>query len=123
MDSWQMECCGEPFQVGSQVSWTIGTDDMQWLSALLGPGAGVTVDAFEDHHAEFPDGTPATAGTVTGISAVYCRHAPRPGDEWTRYEVDGSGVLVPLTRAQRFQPDRGGLQFVGYLVQLSVTQR
>lgn len=119
VDSWQMECCGEPFSVGSQVSWTVGPGNSEWLSALLGPGAGVRIDAFEDHHIGLPGGTPSTVGTVTGITGVYCRDAPRPGDPHTRYPVDGSGVLVPLTQAVRFQPERGDLQFVGYLVQLN----
>ena len=31
VDSWQMQCCGEPFRVGSQVTWTLGAADQDWL--------------------------------------------------------------------------------------------
>lgn len=30
-----MQCCGEPFAVGSQVSWTLGDADTDWLGAVL----------------------------------------------------------------------------------------
>jgi len=65
---------------------------------------------------------PHTRGTVVSISAAYCRHAPRPGDGRTRYPVSGSGVLVPLTRADRFQQDRDELEFTGYVVRLEVPE-
>jgi|CZKW01.1.fsa_nt_gi hypothetical protein len=34
MDSWQTDCCSTPLTVGSQVSWTAGEDDSDWLSAI-----------------------------------------------------------------------------------------
>jgi hypothetical protein len=27
VDGWQMQCCGTPFAVGSQVAWTLGEAD------------------------------------------------------------------------------------------------
>jgi len=120
VDDWQMDCCGEPFSVGSQVSWTIGRESSDWLRRILGENTDVKIDAFEDRHVGLPEGTLPTRGTVTAIKAAYCRYAARPGDERTRYPVSGSGVLVPLTQAGRFQEDRGELQFMGYVVQLAV---
>jgi hypothetical protein len=34
--SWQMQCCGEPFHLGSQVAWTLGTTDLEWINTMLG---------------------------------------------------------------------------------------
>jgi hypothetical protein len=119
VDEWQFDCCGEPFGVGSVVSWRIGpTSD--FLADMLGPGAGVTIDAFEDHHIGLPAGTPPTRGTVLAIHGAYQRYAHRGKGDPTRYPVSGSGVLVPLARAKRFQEDRDDLTFMGYVVRLSV---
>ena len=60
VDNWQMQCCGEPFSVGQQVSWTLGDVDQDWLMAMLGADAQVSVDAAEEHHG----GLPGDAGRV-----------------------------------------------------------
>ena len=75
VDSWQMLCCGEPFSVGQQVSWTLSDADQDWLMAMLGADAQVTVDAAEEHHGGLPEETPRTTGTVSRIAAVHCRYA------------------------------------------------
>jgi hypothetical protein len=90
IDGWQMQCCGEPFRLGSQVAWTLGAADPDWLEAML--GALQTVDAVEEHHGGVPEDTVPTRGTVTHIAAVHCRYAPRSGSESrTLYPVAGSG--------------------------------
>ena len=50
-----MQCCGEPFAVRSQVSWTLGEADADWLDLLLGARAS-DVDCAEEHHGGFPVG-------------------------------------------------------------------
>ena len=79
IDSWQMQCCGEPVHRGSQVAWTLSDPDPDWFEAMLGPDAGVTVDAVEEHHGGVSEDTTPTRGTVTRIGAVHCRYAPRSG--------------------------------------------
>lgn len=90
-----MDCCGTAFTIGSQVSWTVGTGDASWLSALFGADASVRIDVFEDHHGDLPDETPPASGTVRAIMAVYCRYAARAGREGDFWQVPGSGVLLP----------------------------
>jgi hypothetical protein len=121
VDSWQMQCCGEPFRIGSQVAWTLGRPDLDWLNAMLGADARQSVDAAEEHHGGLPADTMPTRGTVTRIAAVHCGYAPRPGsDSRTRYPVAGSGVLTELDSADGWTTDLGELNFVGYLVQLEI---
>jgi hypothetical protein len=121
VDSWQMQCCGEPFHLGSQVDWTLGDADPDWLEAVLGADAQRTVDAAEEHHGGVPEDTAPTRGTVTAIAAVHCRYAARPrSDPHTSYPVPGSGVLTDVESADGWTPDRGDEQFVGYLVQLEL---
>jgi hypothetical protein len=91
VDSWQMQCCGEPFRLGSQVAWTLGPADNDWLDGMLGPQARPAADAAEDHHGGVPEDTVPTQGTVTGIAAVCCRYADRPGDPRILYPVPGAG--------------------------------
>ena len=121
MDDWQFDCCGEPFGIGSEVSWTIGPANSDLLTDMLGTDTGVAIDAFEDHHSTgLPEGTPPTRGTVLAIKGAYCRFERRNGNDPTNYLVDESGILVPLTRAKRFQEARGELRFMGYVITLAV---
>jgi hypothetical protein len=118
VDSWQMQCCGEPFRVGSQVEWTLGDADRDWINAMLGPDAQQAADAMEEHRGGLPAETPPTRGTVTRIAAARCRYAPRHGcDSRARYPVPGSGVLSDAESADGWTPDHGDLQFAGYLAQ------
>jgi len=119
VDDWQMQCCGEPFRIGSEVAWTVSEADGAWLAGMLGPDAQGTVDAAEDHHGLLPAETPPTRGTVARIRAVHCRFAPRHGaDSRTLFPVPGSGVVSDIDLADGWTPDQGDARFVGYLVEL-----
>lgn len=119
IDAWQMQCCGEPFRLGSQVAWTLREADLDWLQAVLGAGTSPGVDGAEEHHGGIPEGTEPTRGVVRRISAVHCRYAPRAaGDPRALYPVPGSGVLTDVDSADGWVADRGEEPFVGYIVQL-----
>lgn len=119
VDAWQMQCCGEPFRLGSQVAWTVGEAGPDWLEAVLGAEASPGVDGAEEHHGGIPENTEPTRGVVTRISAVHCRYAPRPGgDSRTLYPVPGSGVLTDVDSADGWIADRGEERFAGYVVRL-----
>jgi hypothetical protein len=121
VDNWQMQCCGEPFALGSHVAWTLGPADPDWLDAVLGAHEQQTVDAAEEHHGGVAEDTLATTGMVTRIRAVHCRFAPRPGsDSRTLYPVRASGVLTDVESADGWTADRGDERFAGYLVQLEL---
>ena len=114
-----MQCCGEPFRLGSAVAWTLEPTDSDWLDLMLGVQPHPAVDAAEDHHGRLPAHTEPTSGTVTRITAVHCRYAPRPGsDAATVYPVPGSGVLTDVESADGWVADRGNERFAGYLVRL-----
>lgn len=36
VDSWQYECCGDPFAVGDRVRWTLRPADLEFLAPPLG---------------------------------------------------------------------------------------
>jgi hypothetical protein len=114
-----MQCCGEPFAVGSGVSWRLRDADQDWLQTVLGARAA-GVDAAEEHHGGVSEAVQETAATVKSISAVHCRYAPAPGgDPKVLCPVPDSAVVTRLTRADGWTPDGGGLRFAGYLVGLA----
>lgn len=81
---------------------------MRWPATQSNAGSGLPAEA------------PVTSGTVAGIRAVYCRYVPRPdGTSRTQYPVPDSGVLTEVNSADGRTPDRDGLRFAGYLVELA----
>ncbi|MBW8481929.1 DUF6578 domain-containing protein [Actinomadura parmotrematis] len=114
VDDWQQECCGDPFAIGTRVTWTlVGTG----LPDLDG---AVRLDAAEDHHGAAGEGAPATTGTVLAIKAAHARYAPDGAGSRTFVPVPGTTRLTPLTSVVRSVRDDGGLRLRGYVVTLHV---
>jgi len=107
VDYWQIQCCGEPFIVGAQVTWTLREPDADWLTTVLGPD--VQVDAAEEHHGGVPEEAPTTTGKVLSIAAVHSRYPP----------VLTSTVRTKVSIADGRIKDREDLRFAGYLVRLA----
>ena len=116
MEHWQIQCCGEPFGVGDNVSWPTTPVTGRSFLDFLGDRAG-EVDAYEDHHLP---GEPVVVceGVVSAIEAVFClyehvsgqRFRPRLGttEFQTRSFVDGREPYEPIADVHR--------RFVGYLI-------
>lgn len=116
-----MQCCGEPFAVGDEVSWTLCDADGEWLNMIFGEKPAIVVDKQEEHHGGIAEGTPATIGRVVAITAVHCRYAPLPGDDvLALHPVVGSGTATSVQSADGWTRDRGDLTFVGYVVGLTL---
>ena len=54
-----MQCCREPFHLGSEVGWTLGPLTRSGLQVL---GSGRPVDAAEEHHGGVPEDAEPTLG-------------------------------------------------------------
>lgn len=61
-ESWQMQCCGAPFDVGEQVDWTCH------VASEIKNAHGFVIDFEEDHH-DFS--THSITGTISKIIAEY----------------------------------------------------
>ena len=117
LDAWQMQCCGQPFEVGSEVTWTlVDTPDVDFLAAALGRPLADAVTHWEEHHGGLPAGAPETPVRVRSIRAVRCRYRPQPGTS-TVYPLTGSTDIRDLRSADGWEEDDQDLRFVGYLVE------
>ena len=124
VDNCQVQCCGEPFRLGSQVAWTLRAADPDWLAARSGADAQQTGDAGEEHHGAVPGDTIPTRGRVRHTAAVHCRFVPEPGsDSLTACPVAGTGVLTDIRSADGWTEDRGDEHFIGYLVHICPSWR
>lgn len=120
VDDWQMQCCGAPFSVGDEVSWTLREPDTAWLEAVLDKDVAGGIGGAEEHHGGVSEDAVPTVGTVVAIHAVHCRYAPLSDEAGTRLvPVAGSGVVDTVRSADGWIPDRGDLRFAGYVVQLT----
>jgi uncharacterized protein DUF6578 len=109
MDHWQMDCCGVPFEVGSEVSWQLRpVTGLEWLDVVQA-GLVLTVDAVEDHHG----GSAPTTATVLSIATLHCRFAPEP--------VADSGTMATVRAANKWIEDCGDRQFAGFLMRARVS--
>lgn len=61
-DSWQLQCCGEPFAMGGTINWTC------FVSKRHKSAHGFIIDFNEDHHL---DATHRIMGTVTMIHSEF----------------------------------------------------
>lgn len=117
-----MQCCGDPFRVGSTVSWTAIRPDPDYLNAVLGEEQAARVTAAEEHHGG-DDGRENwnVTGTVQSIHAVSCRFAFEGSA--AGYPVAGTVVVTSLTAADGWESDAvepaSDLRFVGYVVDVA----
>lgn len=114
MDSWQLECCGERFAVGSQVSWTLKPVDREFLEPVLGHAQAARLTDAEEHHGDGADDAPAI-GVVRSIHAVFCSYELRAGASH-RTPVAGSGVVIERAAAEPRDEHDEGRTFLGYIV-------
>ncbi|MDG4772993.1 DUF6578 domain-containing protein [Solwaraspora sp. WMMD792] len=120
LDSWQMQCCGEPFALGDEVAWTLHDPNVEWLSEVLGADLAGRVDAAEEHHGGVAASVSVTVGTVASIQTAHCRYAPHAdGPDNYLYPVPGSGAVSAVSSADGWPPESEDLRFVGYVVQLT----
>lgn len=137
LTDWEWACCGDPFAVGDDIDFGIGTrTPTRALTELLGRELAATVDAIESHHEEeFPDHVRGRMTAVHAVTLEVIEHRslrrpghgappdavmPTDGEEWpmTGREL-GNGVFmgsrpsryviqaVPVPDSAVLEPARG----------------
>lgn len=117
---WQMECCGEPSELGDRVTWTVEeADDREWLVAALGPDRGARVTHLEEHHAQDASRLLTMTGFVTKIAGAWCAYGPRHVGDDDSYPIPGSERFVDLCGSHDVEGQpASGQSFNGWLVEL-----
>ena len=128
IDSWQMQCCGTPFEVGSVVTWDlvpVESVGRGHLAGFLGDELANEISDWEEHHGGGGNDErqgEASTGTVLAIEVVYYEIAPsdaRRRDELVL--VPGSTVGVSRSSVQTQEPTEDGLHHRGYIIDLEIT--
>jgi hypothetical protein len=117
MQGWEFECCGAPFEVGSQVRWLLGVADQALRDRVtmdVGDEDGSRLTHYETHHGpDHDDELTYVTGTVATIKAVY-----RTYDDQGR-PVEGTSYAEDRSSAVDFEDDGAdGSRFSGYLIEL-----
>ena len=118
LSEWEQQCCGDPFRVGSTVTWKL-------VARAPSQDAGAVRRYREEHHGETPEHVPhlPVIGTVRAILGLHCAFdegpnagelAVRPGSEvGVELEaVPGAGTQLPGYSAEH--------RLLTYRVQLEV---
>jgi hypothetical protein len=118
VDAWQIQCCGEPFAVGSTVTWELSrTVDRDFLGSVFGEAGAARITDCEEHHGDALDADPLV-GVVRSIERVSCSYAPEDDDSNVLSPVGGSAVLSAVQHADGWEPETDDVRFVGYVVTL-----
>jgi hypothetical protein len=126
-----MMCCGEPFAVGSTVTWTLyslGDGERRFFTAVLGKEMSDRLTDIEERH-DFSGSTDApptelAEGVVRSIEAVSWQAHPLADDSpvtdaLALYALPGSTVIAAQSSASR-DDKVGGRRCMGYVVDLDV---
>lgn len=116
IDSWQMQCCGDPFRVGQRVEFsTTPVLDREFLDVFLGEQRTAALTDYEDHH-DLEDGPMSLlTGTVTSIEAISCRYEPQGR---AMHPVADTANVVRCDEATGWETERDDVHVVGYVVTL-----
>ncbi|NED94789.1 hypothetical protein G1H11_05640 [Phytoactinopolyspora alkaliphila] len=125
VDSWQMQCCGDPFKDGGTVEWTLDAEpDVDWFDTIAGAKLATSIEYQEEHHGGLPDDAPATRGVVQAIYKLRCRYTPHPDRNGTLLvPVPGSATMTQIHHATGWEDHSSESRFVGYVVDLDVAER
>lgn len=110
-ESWQIQCCGDPFSVGDKVEWTC-------LIPQDGKNAhGIILDFAEDHHGF------ATHSIVGTVSKIIAERSEFPKGEREVWYEKAQVVHEELQRADGWESDLDDDEttdrtFWGYIVKL-----
>jgi hypothetical protein len=127
IEAWEWQCCGDPFGLGSNVTWGLLPASEHLTSELanqFGEGVARKLTHYETHHEM--DGDPEaipTRGGVEAIDAAFCVVEADPDNPQFYEPVPDSGVLEPRQSANGWEPEDepGGKRyrtFSGYIVTL-----
>ena len=120
VETWQQECCGDPFAVGDEVSWpVVAVQDQELLAVRLGRELSGRVTACVERHAEHVE---ELRLRVNRIRSAFCAYEKVPGQDRrlphgeTHRPVPGTTVLRDVRAVDRGHQELEHLHWLGYVV-------
>ena len=110
VEEWQMKCCGDPFKVGDEVTWTAE----EWRCDMPKIPGVEEIDYNYENHGD--DDVHTICGTVRRIFAVYQTYKLNPADN--RYYPDLGKIIEICGEAIGWEEDMGEYSFSAYYVLL-----
>lgn len=116
VDDWQIQCCGQSFEPGDVVSWTLLEVDPEDYASVVGGERADEIDFRQEQHGQ-EEGHAPTPVEVVSIAEVHCRYGVPPGaTDKVNYPVPGTTVLAPVKEADGRAKAIPDVSFAGYLV-------
>ena len=114
VESWQMQCCGDPFNLRDTVDWLVKKWDSSWAFNIT---LGMIDSIYEYHSSEWQKLFKIT-GKVTQITALYCSFIPDPDDPKEIKQIRKYGEKYPVINANGWEKNIGTQKFTDYIVWL-----
>lgn len=121
IDSWQMQCCGESFALGDEVTWEVSASpDRAWLETVVGAETAEAITHTEDHHGLLEGEELELTGRVLSIGSASCDYTPSQTERRALVPVPGTALLRPIEVADGRDGDLKDRRFTGYVVELEL---
>ena len=77
VDAWQLQCCGDPIDVGRDVTLAASPNvDQDYLGTVLPEDVAATLTDYEDHH-DVEASVSELRGVVESVETESCQFAPQ----------------------------------------------
>ncbi len=113
-ESWQMDCCGMPFEVGGPIEFTVGKAHCTITHEKL-PDLPHRTDFIYEGHGNWRGGQQyCLQGIVKRIFIEYCTFRKGKG-----FRYANKPFYVESDKAHRFMPDIGDAEYQGFIIVVS----
>jgi hypothetical protein len=113
IEDWQMQCCGEPFSIGSYVNWLV----LKYYKPFIYHKDVDAVNYCYEHHSSDWKKLFKINGSVITITACYCFFIPDITDPTRHRKIKTpGGATQPVTQADGWDEDIGEQEFGSYVV-------
>ena len=108
-DDWKFECCGENFEVGSNIKWLVLNAES--IKTLIKTDK---IDCYYEAHSSDYKKLLILKGTIKQIKALYEKY--KTSDDNPRLLVPVDGVLANIHSSKEKKNKKDNVKFSSYLV-------
>lgn len=109
-ESWQLDCCGSPFDIGDSIKWIVKKCDK--IASMV---EIERIDYVYEAHSDEWTQLNVFEGIVSRIQILYEKFAPEEGNPTSLQRVKG-GKVVDVITARQYESKLEGLYPAGFIV-------